>query len=396
MARSMFRTSKPGLCLAAILLFTTLSPAGEQLQEDHQPTSIKDNAALWYWDAFSQMQGMDFDELYQDWPPKINADKVRSTLVDSQYNTLTFLHRGASQPACVWGVDFKLDGLNALLPHLGLARRLAKIAAVRAEYYFQQGDIDLAVDDLIAAMVLGRHISADGSLIDALVQMSISQHTQQVLVKNLYRLDRTQLIRLKQKLADLPPRQTMAQAIAMEKHLADWFVKRVREDGIESLRDNFDEDVLSQEGFKKLVKQSGGTAEGFERLAEQMRGYYDQTQHIMTIGYDEVDPAEEALFKQIVLDDNALALGFLPACGEARRKELRHEARTAMLYAMIALQIDGSEALHQISDPYDGQPFEIEVTDTAVVLRSRMPDKEGNPISVEFPGIKVQLTSDQP
>ncbi len=396
MAHSKFYTSGLGLCLAATLILATPLHASAQTQEDLQPTSIKDNAALWYWQAFTQMQGMDLKELYQDWPPSINPDKVRPWPVEDQSIILTNLHRGAAQPACAWGTDFQLDGINALLPHLGQARRLARLAGIRAEYYFQQGDADPAVDDLIASMILARHVPNPGVLIDVLVQVSISRLAQQVLEKNLYRLDHEQLLRLQDKLADLPPRKTVAQSIVTEKYVADWLVSRVREDGVESLRDLFEDDALSLEEFEKLIEQTGDSVEEFERLADQMRGYYDQVQRITALDHNELNQAEEMLWEQIAQDHNILAELLLPAGGAARRSELRHEARTTMLHAMIAYQLDGPAAFARITDPYDGQPFEIDIAKSAVTLRSRMPHKDGDPISVTFPGIEMKLPSGQP
>ena len=45
----LFCTAKLGLCLAAILTLAAPLPASAQAQDDSPPTSIKDNAALWYW-----------------------------------------------------------------------------------------------------------------------------------------------------------------------------------------------------------------------------------------------------------------------------------------------------------------------------------------------------------
>jgi len=386
------------LSIAAVLMFGLPTPAGGQPDEDHQPISIKDNAALWYWVAFSEAEGVDHSKLYHYWPPIINTDNVRSVLVEKRSTIVTLLHRGASQPACAWGVDRKLDGVMTLLTHLALARRSTRLAGVRAEYYFQQGEIDLAVDDLVTALTLGRHVSVDGSLMEVLVQMSISRLAQEVLVKNLYRLDRAQLLRLQEKLADLPPRQTVAQAFTEEKGSVDWMENRVLEGGIESLRDVLGKGVLSPKEYEYLVEKSGGTVEGFGRLAEQMRGYYDQSRHIATLGYDEVDHATEELLKQIEGDDHPMAQTLPPGASKARQSELRHEAQTTMLHAMIAYQLGGPEALARITDPYDGKPFEIEVDakKPSVVLRSRMPHKGGDPISVKFPGIEMPESSDQP
>ena len=57
------------------------------------------------------------------------------------------------------------DGVFALLPHCPAARVLASLACLRARQRFEAGQTAEAIDDLLSAMTLGRHISVDGSLI---------------------------------------------------------------------------------------------------------------------------------------------------------------------------------------------------------------------------------------
>ena len=57
------------------------------------------------------------------------------------------------------------DGVFALLPHCPAARVLASLACLRARQRFGAGQTAEAIDDLLSAMTLGRHISVDGSLI---------------------------------------------------------------------------------------------------------------------------------------------------------------------------------------------------------------------------------------
>ena len=54
------------------------------------------------------------------------------------------------------------DGVFALLR---TARVLASLAGLQARQRFGAGQTAEAIDDLLSAMTLGRHISVDGSLI---------------------------------------------------------------------------------------------------------------------------------------------------------------------------------------------------------------------------------------
>ena len=68
------------------------------------------------------------------------------------------IHRGTELPRCVWALSVE-DGPNVLMPHLEKARLLAKLACLRAHWYFQQGKSTEAIDDLIDMMVLGRRVA---------------------------------------------------------------------------------------------------------------------------------------------------------------------------------------------------------------------------------------------
>jgi len=76
------------------------------------------------------------------------------------------LHRGAALRHCDWGISYE-DGIYALLPRAPAARVLTCLACLRARLRFEAGQYSEAIDDLIAAMTLGRHVSLDRNLITA-------------------------------------------------------------------------------------------------------------------------------------------------------------------------------------------------------------------------------------
>src|SRR5439155_12326489 len=127
------------------------------------------NAALKYWQAFTQMNfTKEQEKLLEEWS-KAPLDAATDKLLDSAKMALLYLHRGAKLDACDWGLDYE-DGPGLLLPHLAKSRALTRLAALHACREFAQGRAPAAVDDALAALALARHANSDFTLISILVR----------------------------------------------------------------------------------------------------------------------------------------------------------------------------------------------------------------------------------
>src|SRR5439155_3890399 len=96
---------------------------------------------------------------------------ARENVTKAEY-ALQMMHRGATLRHCDWGISYE-DGIYVRLPHLPAARVLSALACLRARMRFEEGQSAEAIDDIVAAMTLGRHVSLDSTFIAILVGYSI-------------------------------------------------------------------------------------------------------------------------------------------------------------------------------------------------------------------------------
>ena len=164
------------------------------------------NAALKYWQAFATMPK--FTDAEQT---KLTAefltmplDKHARDIVDRAEYALRIMHQGAARPQCDWSYNWEEEGIDALLPHLNAARVLSTLACLRARLGFEDGRNAQAVDDIVDALTLARHASADGSLIAVLVGYTIEGRTGETLALYLPKLSAPMIKDLKARLLALP------------------------------------------------------------------------------------------------------------------------------------------------------------------------------------------------
>ena len=82
---------------------------------------------------------------------------------------------------------------------------LSALACLRARLRFEEGQSAAAVDDIVAAMTLGRHVSLDSTFIAILVGYSIEHRLIETLARYLPKLKPGMIKDLKPRLDALPP-----------------------------------------------------------------------------------------------------------------------------------------------------------------------------------------------
>ena len=93
------------------------------------------------------------------------------------------------------------------------ARVLSSLACLRARTRFEAGQNADAIDDIIAAMTLGRQATKDGTLIVGLVGYAIDHRTIEALAVYLPKLDAKTIKDLKTRVDALPPFGSPATAL---------------------------------------------------------------------------------------------------------------------------------------------------------------------------------------
>src|ERR1039458_3766284 len=166
--KTIMKTTK--FTCVALLILTLPAARGEPLRTDINP-------ALLYYQAFLVVPELisNADEEYS-WSKAGREQKLpeRFGKIVVGYDKEFKLVREAAQQKvpCDWGIDMS-PGPATLLPHLAPAKRIAQAAQLRAMWDLQHGNQIGARDDLLAAFVLARNASRDGTLIGALVQIAI-------------------------------------------------------------------------------------------------------------------------------------------------------------------------------------------------------------------------------
>src|SRR5437773_6276044 len=105
-------------CYLTALLLIAVGPVATWAQLPPKTTSdLAANAALQYWQAFSQMPAdKEHEKLLDQWQKAPLDDAAVQRLIAGSHQSLLYLQRGAALKACDWGLDYN-DGISLLLPH---------------------------------------------------------------------------------------------------------------------------------------------------------------------------------------------------------------------------------------------------------------------------------------
>ena len=345
---------------------------------------LADNAALQYWKAFASLP--DFSSEQTDAVREALKEGVidgsLEKIIESSGPAFREMRKGAQINNCEWGISFE-EGPDASLPHLGKARQLARLACLRAEMSFQDERSADAIDDIVMAFTLGRHVGRDAILISLLVDYSIERMALETVASHLQSLDADELSILADKLGKSPERPTVAQAVAAEKELLGGWVIRIlqKPDGKEQLFALFSDVPDVQKNMDKYSREE--LLDG----AKELQGFYDKLIEAVALSPDEAKRAEERLKANPGFGEpgKEFAQSLVPAIGSTRRVEAAHETRLAMLRAAIAVARDGQEVLKKDAyrDPFGTGPFAYKKTNGGFRLQGALEDRHGQPIALE-------------
>lgn len=225
-------TARTGRMLwrAAVSALATVSAVGAQA-----PRREPANAALVYWQAFALLPDVDAKtNPMPDWR-KAKIDARTRAFVSKAARSLRLLHKAAAIDACDWGIDWS-HGFETVLPHLGKARRLAKLALLRAKVSLADKQVDAALADAVAAMRLSRHVAHRGVLVQMLVGMAVEGDVLDLLDEQSGSLTPAQCKALAAQLDRLPPGTDVSAAILAEKAgFVDEMIERLKKGGPKSL-----------------------------------------------------------------------------------------------------------------------------------------------------------------
>lgn len=356
-----------GLAITIVVLSHGGEPAAA-------PDGLGANAALKYWQGFAALptfSDTEAQKLHSEYLT-MPLDQARDTVAKADYS-LKMMHYGASLADCQWGLAME-EGVEALLPYAPAARVLSSLAFLRARIRFEDGQPEEAIDDILSAMTLARHVSIDGSLIALLVSYAIESRGHETLALYLPKLDASTIEQFKTRLDTLPTAGRPANAMKFEEATLDWFIGKVRsakskEDLVlllNKLSETGDNPNAVAQG-RKFLQECGGTADGIVEFTEEVRPYYPRMAKALDLPIDRF--VTEWDREQAKGSSNPVFRRLFPAIKKVREAQARFAVRQELLRAALDVQLHGQDGLQNHPDPLTGKRFDYTAFDGGFELR---------------------------
>lgn len=311
-------------------------------------------------------------------------DNEDEKLVAAADEALTEFGHGTALKTCDWSMSAE-DGPLTNTAHRGAIRELVAVEVLRARLRFRDRDSQWAMDDITTAIAAARHLSLDGSLASALIAYKLEDEIVGILARNLHLLSPTQLQELRTRLNALPSGWNLGKALEAEK--LDRNDLGLMADGAKS-RDDLIERILKMAtalgGNRSLVSEMvdgcGGSVSGYLNCIEQQRSFYASCASRFSLSPEQFEKEFKSEFDPLSKANPVIRL-MTPSLPRFRWRESYMQTRRALLRAAIAVQLDGTAALKQYLDPYNGQPFSYTPLGPGFRLESDLKDGQ-EPLSI--------------
>jgi hypothetical protein len=381
----------------ALLILTGIVPGSHA-----EPYRTDINPALLYYRAFlmaPDLSPADFDYLFTtNWQGQKLPERF-GQIVAGYDKEFKLVREAAQQKVpCDWGIDMS-PGPATLLPHLAPAKRIAQAAQLRAMWDLQHGNQIGARDDLLAAFVLARNASRDGTLIGALVQIAIEALESATVAENFGQFSPETLKQLVDGFDAAPARGTMATAIMTERlNHVDWVANKIRKlqqenpgndtkvmEAVHGYADDFEDTNL----WPRILITSGGTSDGVLKLVRESEPLYLRLAKIMMLPLPEYEDQIQKFAAEIQKSQNPLVQTLFPDPLLPRVKEFRIQAWLAMVHAAVEYKLHGESGLKSVMDPLGNGPFVFqrfvfEGVDRGFELKSAYTGYGGYPCALIF------------
>ncbi|MGO8927605.1 MAG: hypothetical protein ACLQU3_12025 [Limisphaerales bacterium] len=378
------------ICLSLLVVMGVSAGASAQ------PSATNINPALLYYQAFlvaPDLSQADNDYLWtKEWQGQELPERY-GKLMAGYDNEFRLVRQAArSTVPCDWGIDMSA-GPAILLPHLGRAKAVALAARFRVYWALQHGRQADAREDLIAAFVLARNASRDGSLIATLVQQAAEVINCATVAEVFGQFSPEDLQQLLEGIDGPPARRMVAECVAAQPAFCnDWMLHRIQalqqaNPGDEAkvmagIREMFAGMLEPQEergntsvaqgsmapgdnsqpgeGWDRLARAAGGTSDGVVRLIRELEAFGQRLAPVLTLPHGEYEAPMAQLKAEVQASANPLLALSFPVWERARPRELRAEMTLAMVRAAIGYKLQGPVGLQSVTDPWGQGPFEFQ------------------------------------
>ena len=352
-----------------------------------EPFRTDINPALLYYQAFlavpEPMSNADEEYLWSKAGREQKLPERFGKIFAGYDNQFKLVREAAQQKVpCDWGIDLS-PGPATQLPHLARAKAVSQAAQLRAVWDLQHGNQVGARDDLLAAFVLGRNVSRDGTLIGALVQDANETIVCYTVAANFGQFSPETLKQLVDGFDAAPTLGTVAAAMATEKLVGpDWLVNKIRKlqqenpgndtkvmEGIHGDLERCGFDFEYHENGEKrdtniwqqIFAASGGASDGLLKLVSDIEPLYPRLAKIMTLPLPEFEDQMQKFDAEIRKSQNPLLPVVFPnpllSVGGPRRREFRIQTEQAMVRAAVEYKLHGESGLKSVMDPCGNGPF---------------------------------------
>ena len=366
------KTMKP-ICLWLLVLTGTLPGArGEAFRTDINP-------ALLYYQAFllapDPMSDADRDYLGSKKGKEQKLPERFGQIVAGYDNQFLLVRQAAHATVpCDWGLDYS-GGPNTMLPHLGRAKAVCRMAQLRAVWALQHGRQEDARDELLAAFVLGRNAASDPLLISALVQCAVEVIGYDTVAQHFGEFTPETLKQLVEGFDAAPARRTMAACMPSEKSLGDWVLRKILElqktypgDDAKVMAEFRDSGIVpameslgGTNFWPRLVAASGGTSEGVVKLLRETEQIFPSLAEVLALPQPEYEARAKQLSAEIQKTQNPFTIAFeLILSGRRypiRPAEFKAQAQQAMMHAAVEYKLHGESGMKSVMDPFGNGPF---------------------------------------
>jgi hypothetical protein len=253
---------------------------------------------------------------------------------------------------------------------------------------FEEGKSGEAIDDIVAAITLARHLTQDGTLVVMLLGYNMEPRMSELLAVYLPKLEPSAIKALKTRIDALPPGGRPAQAMNLEQRDMEWFVQKIKD----AKDENELLELLSlvaapegsgprrQEASRALLKECGGTAEGVVKLHEQLFSCFERMTKIFELPLDQFE--QEWKREEATQTGNPMFKRLFGAYPKLRQVQARTDVRRALLSAALAVQLGGRAALAKQPDPVVGGRFGYTAFKGGFELRSKLTQTDNKPVSL--------------
>jgi hypothetical protein len=312
-----------------------LLAAGEATTRKAAP---EENAATIYRRAFQAASGLsEADKSIAARSDSWRMDRATIEVLRKAGPALRLLLQAARRRTCDWGLE-TLEGLDPFLEELSQARLLGRLACLRARHQIQAGRTAAGIEDLTAALALGRHIGCESLLTGRLMQTAIELSAITTTAHHLMDLKADDLRLLADGLESIPPGGTFPATLRSE---GQFVLKSLPPD-------------LPQ---------------------------YDQTARFWKEAEAAADLPPDQFDKKLRALESRVAGHLVAPLIRISLMDAVRRTSAAMLKAAVLVRLDGQERLKAVKDPFGDGPFVYKQLKNGFELQGRLM-REGKPVTL--------------